>query len=80
MSVVLKGAVQKKIVAPGSKSERRAVVLESPDGDFLLRRVGGNPFTDPELEALVGQVLEFSGSLHGQYFFVTGWTSSADPD
>lgn len=74
----LNGIVSKKTVAAGSKSEREAVVIETSDGEFLLRRAGGNPFSDPELDALVGQELRCSGTLHGQYFIMTEWSRPDD--
>jgi hypothetical protein len=30
-------------------------VLETGDGRYILRRSGGNPFADTELDALVGK-------------------------
>jgi hypothetical protein len=47
----------------GSKSEHRAVYLETDQGRFVLRREEGNPFHDPELEALVGKTVRCEGEL-----------------
>lgn len=47
----------------GSKSERDAVVLSTSEGDFVLRRMGGNPFHDPDLEQMVGQTVQSDGEL-----------------
>ena len=46
------GRVTRKPVAGGSKSARQAVVLATDAGDYILRRLGGNPFQDPELDRL----------------------------
>ena len=67
------GVVAERVVAPGSKSERRAVVLETPDGDLVLRRRGANPFKDPELEALVGRRIRAAGDVRGNTLIMDGW-------
>ena len=61
--VEVSGKVIKKPYAVGSKSEREAVLLHTPDEDYVLRRRGGNPFHDPELEKLVGKQINCSGVL-----------------
>ena len=64
---VFAGKVVRSLVAPGSKSERQAVVLEGPTGkQLILRRKGGNPFSDPELDKLVGCHVEAEGDVLGQ--------------
>ena len=55
------------------KSERDAVVLKFADQEFVLRRTGGNPFADPELDCLVGKRIRCDGTAHGQYFIMTNW-------
>lgn len=76
--------------SPGSKSERVAPLLELDDGRReILRRLGANPFHDPELEALEGQVLIVEGEHRGSHFLVRryrvrgddspGGESSGDP-
>ena len=57
------GNVVKKQWGKGSKSEHMAVVLESGSTLLRLRRVGGNPFFDAELEKLVGKTIEAQGTL-----------------
>ena len=47
----------------GSKSEHRAVYIETDQGRYVLRREEGNPFHDPELEALVGKTVRCEGEL-----------------
>ncbi len=57
------GKVIRRKIALGSKSEREAVLLSTPDGDFILRRMGGNPFQDPDLEQWVGQKVKGEGEV-----------------
>jgi len=68
------GKVVKRPFAVGSKSEREAVLLVTPAGDYVLRRLGGNAFQDPELEALVGQTISAEGELHGYTLIMGSWT------
>ena len=53
--VELNGKVVKKKFGQGSKSQHDAVYLETDSGSFVLRRKGGNPFNDPELNKLIGE-------------------------
>ncbi len=68
------GQVIRKQVARGSKSERPAVMLQTPDGEYVLRIQGGNPFHDPRLEELVGKRIVAQGELHGYTFLMKDWT------
>lgn len=70
------GHVTKKLFAAGSKSEREAVVLVTDEGEFVLRRKGGNPFFDSQLEDLVGKTIRCEGDLTGYTFLMTSWTES----
>lgn len=88
MTPTFDGTVVRKPFAQGSKSEHDAVVLTTAEGDFLLRREGGNPFADPVLDALVGKVVRCDGVLLGTTLVVKDWTeagpaeagdASADP-
>jgi len=67
------GKVVRQQVGDGSKSEHPAVVLVSPHGQFKLRRPGGNPFRDPELEKLVGQEIACDGEIHQGQLLMTSW-------
>ena len=70
----LTGAVLRKAVAQGSKSEHEAVVLRTPEGgEYVLRRTGGNAFRDPELDGLVGSSITGEGLVTGQTFIMTRW-------
>jgi hypothetical protein len=70
----LRGKVIRTRVAPGSKSERDAVVIVTDKGEFVLRRMGANPFVDPELDKLVGKNLRCKGTVHNQSFIMTEWS------
>ena len=72
----LSGTVIRKPVAVGSKSERAAVVLQTAEGgEYILRRSGGNAFSDPQLDALVGSSITADGQVvAGQTFIMKSWT------
>jgi hypothetical protein len=67
------GLVIKQIVGKGSKSEHDAVMLETGKRKFLLRRQGGNPFRDPELDRLVGKRIQGSGVVTGNTLIMSEW-------
>jgi hypothetical protein len=67
------GKVIKKPFAVGSKSEREAVQLDTGQGSFVLRRVGGNPLSDPELDKLVGKTIRCEGELQGYTLTIVDW-------
>ena len=62
MSDVVEGDVVRRRVGEGSKSERDAVMLDTADASFVLRRRGGNAFSDPQLDALVGRRARLEGT------------------
>jgi hypothetical protein len=64
------GQVIRRKIAAGSKSEREALMLCTAEGDFVLRRMGGNPGNDAELERMVGQTVKSEGELAGGYMFL----------
>jgi hypothetical protein len=68
-----RGRVVVQSVARGSKSERTAVMLKTPQQDYVLRREGGNPFRDPELDDLVGHTIEGEGILHDYVLIMSKW-------
>lgn len=78
----LSGHVVQRRVSAGSKSDRSAVLLETNEGDLILRRKGGNPFRDAVIDALVGQRIEAHGVLAGPgTFIIDHWeTSGGDGD
>lgn len=69
----LKGRVVSGDYGEGTKSERPAVFLETPDGKerFLLRRKGGPAYRDRVIENLVGKNVACDG-------FITGTTVLAE--
>ncbi len=65
------GRVVKKLFGAGSKSEHDAVMLVTDSGEYVLRRLGGNPFRDPELDRLVGKTVRCEGRVHGYTLITT---------
>jgi len=68
-----RGRVVRKRFGRGSKSEHDAVMLVTDDGEYRLRRVGGNPFADPVLAGLVGKTVEVDGTASEHTLVVTAW-------
>lgn len=64
----LTGKVITQNVSAGSKSEHQAVCLQTSNGIYILRRFGGNPFYDDELQKLVGKQISTSGVLTDNLF------------
>ncbi|WP_447978502.1 hypothetical protein [Candidatus Nitrospira bockiana] len=69
-----RGRVVKKPFGEGTKSEHQAVMLVTDQGELKLRREGGNPFSDPELDRLVGKTITCEGEIHGATFIMRTWT------
>lgn len=69
--IELEGKVLQKQFAKGSKSEHDALYLETEQGSFVLRRVGGNPFSDPVLKKLIGKKVMATGTINGHLFLAT---------
>ena len=65
------GTVEKRRFGKGSKSERDAIFLVTPDRDYVLRRQGGNPYHDPEIEGLIGKQVRCTGIVTGYTLLVT---------
>ena len=72
----LTGQVIKKPFGVGSKSEHMAVQIVTAEGEYVLRRRGGNPFRDEELEKLVGKTISAEGEIMNYTFLMTGWTET----
>jgi hypothetical protein len=73
--VTYQGRVVRKRVSIGSKSEHDALVLVTPDGqEYKLRREGGNPFRDPELDVLEGKRIDCEGVLRNGQLIMTRWS------
>ena len=71
--VELTGEVIKHLAAAGSKSERQGVFLETDQGTYVLRRQGGNPFSDPKLDNLVGKRIRCKGNLTEHTLIISDW-------
>jgi hypothetical protein len=71
------GKVVRHPFAIGSKSEHQAVALLTSEGPLKLRRAGGNPFVDPELEKLVGREIDCDGEMHQGQLLMTRWNVRA---
>ena len=70
-SATYSGSVVKRRFGQGSKSERDAVFLVTGDRDYVLRRQGGNPYHDPDLERLVGKKVRCTGIVTGYTLLVS---------
>lgn len=67
----------KRAYGVGSKSEHDAVMLDTGSEIYRLRRSGGNPFRDPQLDALVGSTIECEGTLRDHTLIVDSWRDLA---
>jgi hypothetical protein len=67
-----RGVISVQRVARGSKSEQPAVVLQTPERSWVLRRVGGPPFgVDDELASWVGKTVDVTGYAGSGVFLLT---------
>ncbi len=69
----LRGRVTRKLLYRGTKSEHEGLVLLAPEGEFKLRRQGGNPFEDETLNALEGKEIEGEGIVRKNQFIMSRW-------
>lgn len=69
----LRGRVTKRLLYAGTKSEHEGLVLASPEGEFKLRRQGGNPFWDETLASLEGREIEGEGIVRKGQFIMSRW-------
>ncbi len=73
--MTFQGRVVRKRVSIGSKSEHDAILLVTPNGqEYRLRRQEGNPFRDPELDALEGKRIECEGIVREGLVLMTRWS------
>jgi hypothetical protein len=62
----IRGEARLETVRRGTGSEHTGVILESPEGKrWILVRIGGNPFDDPETRNLSGRTIEVEGYCVG---------------
>lgn len=65
------GKVVLKKFGEGSKSEHDAVCLQTEDKVYKLKRAGGNPFVDPQLQKLAGKKIKAVGQINDYLFTIT---------
>ncbi len=68
-----RGTVKRKLIRKGTKSEHQALVLVTDQGEYKLRRAGGNPFHDEALDGLEGHSIRCSGELDENEIFMSHW-------
>lgn len=62
----IRGQAHLETVRRGTGGEHTGVVLETPKGErWILVRIGGNPFDDPETRKLSGRIIEVEGYCVG---------------
>lgn len=69
--MIYSGKVFKAPFSSGSKQEHDAIKMMVKDKEYVLRRVGGNPFHDPVLEELVGKNIVCKGTINGYNLMIT---------
>ena len=74
------GLVTRGPFGTGSKSAHDAVSLKTDAGEFVLRRQGGNPFRDVELEKLVGKTICCHGEVRDYTLTMADWTECSAAD
>ena len=68
------GKVTRQPFGRGSKSARHAVRLETRQASYVLRRAGGNPFQDAELDKLVGKTIRCRGEVSDYTLTIMDWS------
>jgi hypothetical protein len=69
----IRGRVIKKQLYVGTKSEHEGLMLVTSEGEYKLRRRGGNPFWDEALASLEGKEIECEGLLRGNQVIMSWW-------
>lgn len=69
------GRVIKRPFGGTSRSRRAAVMLDTGQRTFVLRRRGGNPFQDPVLDALVGKKINCRAVRKGYTLHMHTWNA-----
>jgi hypothetical protein len=62
------GKVIRQKFAAVSKSEYDAVCIKTNGTVYVLKRMGGNPFNDPELSKLIGKYVKAVGHQDNYQF------------
>src|SRR5262249_18073290 len=73
LRMMVRGDVGRQAGARGAKAERAAVLLRTADGEYVLRRQGGHPLRDTQLEALVGHTIEGEGVVRDYVLILSSW-------
>lgn len=74
----LTGKISIQVFAPGSKSEHEAVVIDTKEGSFVLKRQEDNPFEKSSLFELEGKNVHVEGELHSYLFLAEKITEIND--
>ena len=69
--MIVEGVVVRRRINIGSKSEHDAALIVCEEGTFKLRRSGGHPFSDPDVQALVGLRIRAEGFVSAGQFIMT---------
>jgi hypothetical protein len=68
------GNIVRSRFGQGTKSEHEAVILQTADVEYRLRRAEGTSFCDAELESLVGRRVRCQGIVHQGVLILHSWT------
>jgi hypothetical protein len=68
------GKVSRGSFGKGSKSAHEALYIETGGARYVLRRQGGNPFYDPELQDLDGKRIRCNGVIADYTLLISEWT------
>ena len=74
--IKISGTVIEKEINKGSKSEYTAVCIMTSSMDYILRRIGENPFNDPLLKKLLNKKIDAEGFLENNTFFLQSYSST----
>lgn len=72
------GRVSQEAFGARSKSAHQAVYIETPEGRFVLRKQGGNPFYEPEIADLVGKTIRCTGEVNNYVLTISKWEPIAE--
>lgn len=68
--MIVNGDVETVEFAKGSKSAHTALFIKTNSGFHRIKMKAGNPFYDPNLQALVGKKVELEGELTEHFFII----------
>lgn len=66
--IQVSGKVITRKISAGSKSEKEAVILQTAGKEYVLRKIGGNPFYDASLQVFVGKIVIVTGMADQNLF------------